>query len=391
MTNSITLVRDVLRALECVAKPPCALHEPTFGGNAEAYVADCIQTGWVSSVGAYVDRLEQDLAIYTGAKHCIATVNGTAALHVALLLAGVKPNEEVLVPALSFVATANAVVNCNAVPHFVDVADETLGMDHQQMKDHLARIGETKNGQLFNQHTGRRIAAIVPMHTFGHPCEIEQLCEVADEFQIPVVEDAAESLGSSHRGKHTGTFGKLGAVSFNGNKVITTGGGGAILTDDSDLAKLAKRITTTAKEPHPWLFNHDMHAFNFRMPNLNAALGCAQLEMLPDFLAQKRQIAGAYQAALSGIDGVKFVVEPEEATSNYWLNAIRFPGCDETFRDSVLTATNEVKLMTRPCWTPLNRLPMYTSCPASDLAVSDQIFRETINIPSGCGILTNEA
>lgn len=391
MTTDNTLVFEVLRALKSVATPPCALHEPTFGGNAEAYVVDCIRTGWVSSVGSYVDKFEQDLAKYTGAKHCVATVNGTAALHVALLLAGVKPNDEVLVPALSFVATANAVVSCHAIPHFVDINDTTLGMDPKHLEDHLSEVSESKDGHLFNRLTGRRIAAIVPVHTFGHPCAIEELCEVAARLELPIVEDAAESIGSWYRGKHTGTFGKLGAVSFNGNKIVTTGGGGAILTNDSQLAKLAKHITTTAKDPHPWLFNHDMHAFNYRMPNLNAALGCSQLELLPDFLAKKRQIAAAYRSALSGIDGVVFVDEPKHSTSNYWLNAIRFTGCDEALRDSVLAATNEAKLMTRPCWTPLNRLPMHSSYPASDLAISEQVFRETINIPSGCGVLRKYA
>lgn len=389
MSDNGSRVRGIVRAIESVATAPCSLHEPLLCGNAEEYVTDCIRSGWVSSVGSYVDRFEQDLAKYMGTAHCVATVNGTAALHVAMLLADVKPGDEVIVPALSFVATANAVANCGASPHFVDIDDQTLGMDPGKLEQHLEQIAETRGDNLHNRDTGARIACVVPMHTFGHPCEIDKLCEVAERFHLPVVEDAAESLGSTYRGKHGGTFGKLGAVSFNGNKIITTGGGGAILTDDEELAKQAKHLTTTAKVPHRWLYNHDQHAFNYRMPNLNAALGCAQLEVLDHFLSTKRQIASQYRTAFSSVNGVQFVNEPANATSNYWLNAIRLDG-DETFRDSILEATNDAKLMTRPCWTPLNRLPMYADCPADNLQQTDAVFSSTINIPSSCSLLRGE-
>ena len=386
MTDAIASTAAILLAIKSVANAPCALHEPVLRGNAEKFVVDCIRSGWVSSVGEYVSRFERDLADYAGATYCVATVNGTAALHVALLLAGVQPGDEVIIPALSFVATGNAVVNCGATPHFVDVNISTLGMDPVLLRQHLDQISEQSGGVTVNRNTHRRIACIIPMHTFGHPCEIEELSKISERFQIPVVEDAAESLGSTYQGKHTGTFGKLGAISFNGNKIITTGGGGAILTNDEKLARTARHITTTAKLPHRWLFNHDQHAFNYRMPNINAALGCAQLEMLRGFVATKRNLADQYRKAFAQVDGVQFISEPLGSTSNYWLNAIRFPGCDEAFRDMVLEATNSAQLMTRPCWTPLNRLPMFTQCPRASLSETDRIFVETINIPSGCGL-----
>ena len=273
------------------------LHAPDFLGNERQYVNDCISSTFVSSVGTFVDRFEDELASYTGARRAVAVVNGTVALQVALTLAGVNPNDEVLAPALSFVATANAISHCGAIPHFVDSDMQTLGLDPKALSDYLVYASELSQGQLRNKITGRRIAAIVPMHTYGHPVEMGEILEVAGRFGIPVVEDAAESLGSWYYGKHTGTMGLVGALSFNGNKIITTGGGGAILTNDADLANRAKHITTTAKCPHPWDFFHDEIAWNYRLPNLNAALGCGQLERLPDIIKQKRTLATRYANA----------------------------------------------------------------------------------------------
>lgn len=376
----------VVTAIRKVAVSPCALHEPLFAGNELEYVGDCIQTGWVSSVGRYVDRLEQGLVEYTGSRFAVATVSGTAALHVALLLAGVRAGDEVLVPALSFVATANAVVNCGAVPHFVDVSEVSLGMDPCLLSDYLKSICDSRDGSCRNQVTGRRIAAIVPMHTFGNPCRINEICEVGYRYNVSVVEDAAESLGSFIEGRHTGTVGRLGILSFNGNKIVTTGGGGAILTSDAELARLAKHITTTGKRPHPWLYEHDVHAYNYRMPNINAALGCAQLERLDDFVDCKRRLAEAYQQAFRQLTEVIVMKEVSDCRSNYWLNAIRLQGCHAESRDAILQATNGAGFMTRPCWTPLNRLPMYQRCPASSLKATDRIFADTVNLPSGCRV-----
>jgi perosamine synthetase len=337
-------------------------------------------------VGSYVDRIESDLAAYTGARYAVATVNGTSALHAALVAAGVKPDDEVIVPALSFVATANAVTYCGAIPHFVDVETMTLGMDPDKLRHHLEKTLESVSSQWRNRTTGRRVSAIVPMHTFGHPCDIETIVEIGQKYEIAVIEDAAESLGSFRKGQHTGTFAEMGILSFNGNKIVTSGGGGAILTNDPQLAKRIKHLTTTAKIPHRWEYVHDQAGFNYRMPNLNAALACAQLEQLDSFIQIKRETAKRYQTALDGIDGVGIVREPKNCSSNYWLNAIRLDDTTQLLRDEVLAVTNDAKLMTRPCWTPLNRLPMYKNCPTSDLENSNVLFEQLINIPSGVGI-----
>jgi perosamine synthetase len=280
-----------------VGSGPVVLHEPRFVGNEWSYVKECLDSTFVSSVGKFVDRFEADLAAYTGAKYAIAVVNGTAALHVALRLAGVQPGDEVLVPALSFVATANAVAYCGASPHFVDSEERTLGLDPRALRDYLSAIAEIRGGSCVNRATGRVIRSVAPMHVFGHPLDIEGMLSVARDFHLVLVEDAAESLGSTMRGRHTGTFGLMGSLSFNGNKTITTGGGGAIITDDASLAKRAKHITTTAKVPHRWEYQHDEVGFNYRMPNINAALGCAQLEQLAGFVTAKRALFKRYEAA----------------------------------------------------------------------------------------------
>jgi perosamine synthetase len=381
-----SFVESVVNAIREVTGGPSALHEPVFRGNEQAYVAECIETGWVSSVGAFVDRLERDLVQYTGARHAIATVNGTSALHVALILAGVQKGDEVIVPALSFVATANAVTYCGAVPHFVDVSDKTLGMCPEKLENHFTLELTRNRNEIRNRKTGRRVAAIVPMHTFGHPCEMDFLCELADTYGLPIVEDAAESLGSSFRGKHTGTFGLLGILSFNGNKIITAGGGGAILTNDTYLAQRAKHLTTTAKVPHTWEYVHDAAGFNYRMPNLNAALACAQLEQLNGFLASKRSTAERYQETVAKIEGVSFIAEPKNSCSNYWLNAIRLDYDHKSARDKILDSFNKTGLMSRPSWTPLNRLAMFRECVSSNLETTDALFDSLINIPSGAGL-----
>lgn len=376
-----------LREVLGTPKGMIALHEPEFSGKESELMQDCLDSTFVSSVGKYVDQFEVMLAEYTGAKHVVAVVNGTAALHIALKLAGVRPEEEVLVPALSFVATANAVAHCGAVPHFVDSNLDTMGMCPAALAEYLAAIAEFTPQGVRNRHTGRRIAAIVPMHTYGHPVDMLSLMEVANLYKLPVVEDAAESLGSTHRGQHTGTFGKLGTLSFNGNKIITTGGGGAILTNDAELARHAKHLTTTAKRPHRWEFFHDEVAWNYRLPNLNAALGCAQMGHIQDFLARKRELANRYQAAFSGFTGIRFMMEPEQSRVNYWLNTVRLEEPDLYMLDKVLAAANDAGYQCRPTWTLLHKLPMYGGCPRSSLSVAEQLEASLINLPSSAKLV----
>lgn len=389
-----TLTESFLFGLNQVLGKPdevIFLHEPEFFGNEWQYVKECIDTGWVSSVGKYVDEFERRLAEFTGARHAVAVVNGTAAQHIALQLAGVRPGEEVIVPSLSFVATANAVMHCGAVPHFVDSNKSTLGMDPEALSAYLKTVTDRTAGKLRNASTGRRIAAIVPMHTFGHPVDLAALLEVASRFELPVVEDAAESLGSTFNGRHTGTFGCLGVLSFNGNKIITTGGGGAILTNDPDLARHAKHLTTTAKLPHRWEFFHDEVAYNYRLPNLNAALGCAQLERLPDMLQRKRRIAEIYRAVFENQQGLTFVEEPKNCHSNYWLNAIRLENPDMKSRDALLAAANNAGYQCRPAWTLLHKLPMYQHCPRSPVPVAEALEASLISIPSSARLAERTA
>lgn len=356
------------------------LHEPTFNDKEVEYVTDCVKTGWVSSVGAYVNRFEEDLAKFVGVKRAVAVVNGTAALHIALKVAGVKTEDEVLMPSLTFIAAANAVSYLGAVPHFIDVSMNTLGVDADKLKIYLEQIGKLQNNQLYNRETGRRISALVPMHTFGHAADIEGLLKVCEMYNLTLVEDAAESLGSYYNGKHTGSFGKVSAFSFNGNKIMTTGGGGAIVTDDDAIADYAKHLTTTAKIPHRWAYEHDEIGFNYRMPNINAALGCAQLEKMPLFIQQKRELKKQYEQWLAGIEGVQLFEEPANTRSNYWLQTILL---DEQFnRDEVLGFLNEQGVMSRPIWNPMHHLAIYQNCPKSDLSVTDQLNMRVVNIPS---------
>ncbi|WP_103028002.1 LegC family aminotransferase [Salinibacter altiplanensis] len=359
-----------------------ALHEPTFDGNEWDYVKECIDTGWVSPVGSYVDQFEEQIADFTGTEQAVAVNNGTAALEVGLRLVGVEEGDEVLVPALTFVATANAVSYLGAVPHFVDSEWHTLGMDPERMGNYLDDIAEVRSGECYNTETGRRIRAIVPMHTFGHPVDLDSLEEVCDQYHLEIVEDAAESLGSLYKEEHTGRHGRCSALSFNGNKTITTGGGGAIITDDQDLADRARHLTKVAKEDHRWEYNHDTVGYNYRLPNINAALGCAQLEQLPSYLENKRILASRYSEAFSTVQDVTFFEEPDFGRSNYWLNAILLADDREDRRDDVLARLNDADLMTRPAWKPMHRLPMYRDCPRMEVSVAESIYRRLINIPS---------
>jgi len=378
---------QVLEAIVKVVGPsPAKLHEPTFTGNEWTYLKECLDSTYVSSVGKFVDKFESDLVDFTGAKHSISVVNGTAALHIALKLSGVKDNDEVLVPALTFVGTANAVIYCNAVPHFVDSEENTLGMDAEKLREYLKNTTEQKNGLCVNTSTDRVIRAMVPMHTFGHPANIEGLLSVSKDFNIVLVEDAAESIGSYYFGKHTGTFGLFGVLSFNGNKTITTGGGGAILTNDASLARHAKHITTTAKIPHKWEFIHDEIGYNYRMPNINAALGCAQLEQLPNKLEAKRKLFDAYNKVFKNNKFLQLMKEPTNCKSNYWLQTIKMNSASIVLRDKILDVTNSAGYMTRPPWVLLSELDQFNSSPKSDLTVSRELFSSLINIPSSDNI-----
>ncbi|MCM3590172.1 LegC family aminotransferase [Brevibacillus borstelensis] len=359
-----------------------ALHEPCFQGNEWEYVKECLDTGWVSSVGKYVDRFEQMLQEFTGVKRAVAVVNGTAALHISLKLVGVERGDEVLLPTLTFIATANAIAYCGAIPHFVDSSLETLGLDPRKLEAYLGDITEERNGQCYNKLTGRRIKAVVPMHTFGHSVDLDPLVDVCERYGLELVEDAAESLGTYYKGRHTGNAGRLSTLSFNGNKVITTGGGGAILTNDEELGKMAKHLTTTARVAHRWAFEHDQVGYNYRLPNINAALGCAQLEQLPRFLKEKRSLALKYQQEFSSIDGLHFYTEPEFSTSNYWLNTILLDSNHVEYRDVILEETNNQGIMTRPSWRLLHQLPMFSGAPKMDVSVAEQLQSSLINIPS---------
>lgn len=370
----VTFVRHLYQTDEFIP-----LHEPKFVGNEKAYVLDCIDSTFVSSVGKYVDRFEQMMAEFTGAKYAVATVNGTAALHISLKLVGVNTGDEVVTQPLSFVATCNAISYCGAVPVFVDVDKDTMGLSPGGLRDFLANNATKTSDGCINKSTGRKIAAVVPMHTFGLPCRIDEIATVCAEFGIPLVEDAAESLGSYFKGKHTGRFGALAAFSFNGNKTITTGGGGMIITDDAVIAKRAKHITTTAKQPHPYEFVHDEIGYNYRLPNINAALGCAQLEVLPRLLESKRALSMEYAKFFEGTQ-FKFVQEPLNARSNYWLNALVLK--DKVERDAFLKEVNEAGVMSRPIWRLMSELTMFAKCQSGDLSNAKWLEERVVNIPS---------
>ena len=367
---------------EVIGAEPAQLHEPSFEGNEWNYLKECLDSTYVSSVGKFVDKFESDLAIYTGAKFAITVTNGTAALHIALLLAGVEPKDEVLIPALTFVATANAVTYCNATPHFVDSEEKTLGVNAPKLRNYLEQNTTQKNGNCVNKKSGNVIRALVPMHTFGHPSNLSELVALADEYNLVLLEDAAESLGSFYKGQHTGTFGLMGVLSFNGNKTITTGGGGAILTNNETIARRAKHLTTTAKLPHKWEFIHDEIGFNYRMPNINAALGCAQLEQLSLKLASKRKLHDLYKDSFSKFEEIELFNEPADTSSNYWLQAILISKEFEYLRDEILSETNNAGYMTRPVWGLLNELTQFENCPSMNLDGARDLAKRVINIPS---------
>ncbi len=356
------------------------LHDPRFIGNERKYLLDAMDSNFVSSVGEYVNRFEKAIAEYTGSKYAIAAVNGTAALHICMLLAGVRPGEEVITQPVSFIATCNAITYTGANPVFVDVSKKTMGMCPEKLEEFLKEnVKKGADGFSYNNKTGKRFAAVVPMHTFGHPCEIDAIANICERYNIPLVEDAAESIGSYYKEKHTGLFGKLSALSFNGNKVITTGGGGMILTDDEELAKRAKYITTTAKVPHKWEYNHDYTAYNYRLTNLAAALGLGQIEQCEFFIQEKRKLTDKYINFFNNKD-IEFFVEPENCRSNYWLNAVILK--DRDARNEFLTYTNDNGIMTRPIWVLNNKLDMYKGCQCGDLSNSEWLEDRVVNIPS---------
>jgi len=372
---------------------------PKFIGNEKKYLNECIDTTFVSSVGQFVDRFEKDMAAYTGAKRAVVCVSGTNALHMSLMLVGVKRDDEVLTQALTFIATCNALSYIGAHPVFLDVDRSTMGLSPDAMKEWLQKNAEIrKNARIheldkshdfafqedelacYDKNTGRRIKACVPMHTFGHPVRIEEIAALCKEWHIELVEDAAESIGSKYKGIHTGLFGKVGALSFNGNKTITTGGGGMMLFNDEELGAYAKHITTQAKIPHRWEFRHDHIGYNYRMPNINAALGCAQLEHLDEYIADKRATAAAYSAFFKNVDGMDFFTEPKNSFSNYWLNVVILP--DHSKQLEFLQETNDNGVMTRPIWELMNRLPMFEKCENDGLANTIFFADRVVNIPS---------
>lgn len=387
--NSLTLSQRILQKLR-TALPDSALqyplHEPDFSGNEKRYVEDCITTGWVSSVGEYVTRFEKKLADFTGAKHVIATVNGTAALHASLLVSDIMPGEEVLLPTLTFVATANAVSYCAAIPHFIDVDPNTFGISVDKLEAYLNDIAIVQEGICKNKKTGRKIVALYITHVFGHPADLDRIITLCEKFCITLLEDAAEGLGSYYKGRHVGNFSSLAVLSFNGNKIITTGGGGAILTNNDALAERARHLTTTAKAQHQWQFYHDEVGYNYRLPNINAALGCAQLERVGEYLILKRKLAHFYQELFSKVDGVSVFREPEHAKSNYWLNVLLLNKADKNARDDVLQCLSDNNIICRPVWELMHRLPMYQNAPRMDLSCAEALQTRIILLPSGVSI-----
>ena len=376
MYNQITdFIHQLFGTVETVP-----LHAPLFIGNEKKYLEECIDTTFVSSVGKFVDRFEADMAAYTGATKAVVCVSGTNALHMAMMLAGVERDDEVLTQALTFIATCNAISYIGAHPVFIDVDMETLGLSPKSVKDWLIKNAEVRNGACYNKHSGRRVKACVPMHTFGHPVKIDELAAVCEEWHLELVEDAAESIGSLYKGRHTGTFGKVGAISFNGNKTITTGGGGMLLFQDEELGKLAKHLTTQAKVPHRWAFVHDHIGYNYRMPNINAALGCAQLENIDRYVADKRETAAIYADFFKNIPDITFFTEPEDCRSNYWLNVVMLK--DKSAQQEFLEYTNDHGVMTRPVWELMNRLEMFRHCETDGLKNTEWLADRIVNIPS---------
>ncbi len=381
MTNNFNKVIDFIRKKYNTPKDFIPLHEPRFIGNEKKYLNDCIDSTFVSSVGKYVDLFEQMTADFTKSKYAVAAVNGTNALHIALMLSGVNNGDEVITQSLTFIATANAISYCKAKPIFIDVDKETLGLSPNKLEEFLSEktFFDKKTKKQKNKKTNRPISACLPMHTFGHPAKIDKIVEICNKYNIPVIEDAAESLGSYYKNQHTGTFGKFGILSFNGNKIITTGGGGMILTNDEKLAKLAKHLTTQAKIPHRWEYAHDYIGYNYRLTNLQAALGVAQIENLPRFIDSKRKLAVEYKKIFSSL-GIKFIDEPKNSKSNFWLNAIILD--NEKQRNEFLEFSNEKGIMTRPIWRLMNKLTMFNNCQTEDIKNAEWFEQRVVNIPS---------
>jgi len=382
MESSYKKITDFIHDL--YGAPEVPLHAPCFIGNEKKYLAECVDTTFVSSVGLFVDRFEEKMAQYTGAARAVTCVNGTNALHLALLLVGVARGDEVLTQALTFIATCNAIRYIDAHPVFLDVDQSTMGLSPDAMREWLSRNAEVKDSQCFNKNTQRRIKACVPMHTFGHPARIDEIAAVCEEYHIELVEDAAESLGSLYKGQHTGLFGRVGVISFNGNKTITTGGGGMLLLNNEELGAQAKHLTTQAKVPHRWEFIHDRVGYNYRMPNINAALGCAQLEHLEEFVLNKRETAEKYHAFFATIDDMDYFLEPENCRSNYWLNTILLK--DRQAQQDFLQYTNAHGIMTRPAWQLMNRLEMFKGCETDGLKHTQWLEERIVNIPSSVNL-----
>ena len=374
--------------IEGLFEPPLALHEPVLGDSSLTRLHECVKSGWVSTAGPFVGQFEDVLAAYTGAKHVIATSSGTAALHICLKIAGVRIGDEVLIPSLSFVATANAVAYCGAIPHFVDIDAATLGMNPTLLADRLKSIVELRDGAAWNRETGRRISALVPMHTFGHPVDTRSLAKLADHYRLVLIEDAAESLGSLLDGQHTGTMGQLAALSFNGNKIVTTGGGGAILTNDPKLAQRARHLTTTAKIAHPWKLAHDEVGYNYRLPNLNAALGLAQMEQLEWSLERKRTLREVYDHAFSNLSAGTILKERSGVRCNYWLHGYLLNREFSGALEAIIGECHRRNIFVRPAWTPLHELPMFCNAPRTELPVTEDLCGRLLCLPSGAGVLS---
>ncbi len=388
---AITDIAAILDVLQNLLPDGAALHEPALDQQEQEYATECIESGWISSVSPFVNQFEKMIGDVVGANHVVSTVNGTAALHTVLAIMGVLPGDEVIIPSFTFVATASAVTYCGAHPHFVDVDERTLGLDPLKLERYFQNVLKSEGGSKINRITGRPIRAVVCMHTFGHPVDMEPLIKLCEDAGLPLIEDAAESLGSSYRGRQTGTLGQCGILSFNGNKIVTTGGGGAIVTNDPQLAERARHLATTAKTKHPWETAHDEIGFNYRMPGINAAVGCAQLKKLPHFLNRKRQLAKIYLQAFAGLAGVEMYQEQPFANSNYWLNTLILNDDDLETRNAILEKCHGAGIFARPPWRPLHQLAPYETCPRSDLSVSESLYRRIINLPSSAELQTAPA
>jgi perosamine synthetase len=379
-----TLPEQIVAAVRSViGTEPAALHEPLFVGDEEKLTRQCVETGWVSSVGKFVDSFERDLADYTGAKAAIAVVNGTAALHVALLAAGVERSDEVLVPALTFIGTVNPIAYCGATPHFLETLPDAPGIDLDALGEYLDGIVEVKGGLAYNKRTCARLAAILPVHVFGHPVDMDHLVDISEKYKIPVIEDAAEAMGSAYNGRHAGTIGLLGTLSFNGNKIITTGGGGAVLTNNVDLARRIKHISATARVAHRTEFLHDMVGDNYRMPNINAALGVAQLRNIENFVLRKRELTDRYAAGIANIPSIYLLREGNDTRSNYWLQTLILDKTTSNQRDQILGALNDAGYGARAVWRLMHALPMFQSSPRMNMSNAESMAARIVNIPSG--------